>query len=310
MTMDQLWDRQAAYNSQVKAIKPNQDWLSIYVLGLLSECDELLNETQWKQHRKPTLSSRPVELVNVALELADITKYVISLWQQFGFSVNDMLHYTTTKSAIVEQRLKQEFENLQPGQPVLVVDLDGTVANFVAGIFKHFSHQGLNEIKSWDKVSSLALDIELALSYVEYQTQRHIFEASGGYGVLPSFEDGVALMQRARLQGAYIVVVTARPKSFKRIWYDTWLWLEHWNIVPDQLLILDDYDRINWIQDYLNLGHPVVLLEDNPSIVARIKGLCPVVVRAHGYNTNTEGLPNVIRTDNFGSVDLEALWTT
>lgn len=309
--MLKIWTEQQEHNERVQGIvcQSSQEWVVTFILGLISECDELLRAMQWKQHRKPygtdlTRSDKR----NIAEELADVTKYVLCLWQQFGFDLADFLSFVDAKGELVAQLLRQEFEEPPPGTPILITDLDGTIANFRQGFIQWaLDHDWLLGAPTVDH-GTLQMDVELGVSYPQYHAWKRQFESSGGYYHLPAFADGISMIRAAQQLGAYIIAVTARPPDLKRVWYDTWWWLKKMEIQPNQLLFHDS-ERVLVLSQYIKeeLAHPVLVLEDDPSLVTRIAPICPVVCRSASYNEFVRGMDNVIWTDNFDSVDILGL---
>ncbi len=266
-----------------------------------------------KHHRKPFRPKKQQDRERIAIELADITKYVLSLWQHLGFTVEDLLAYVDIKNAIMEQRYRQEFEPLPTDRPVLVTDLDGTLANFRCGMVGWLQSHGHQRV---DPETSYQIDVDLDVSYPEYWRMKRDFEMAGGYRSLAAYEDAVDFVRRAQAAGVYLVAVTARPKEVGNIWYDSWLWLRQHGIVPDQLLLMDDSERVLYIESMSEAatnrersGKPnnIILLEDHPALAGRAGRVCNVILRAHPYNLGHDKHA-IMRVDDFSVLDPLKLW--
>lgn len=266
-------------------------------MGLSSESDELLRELNWKHHRK---KDKVFNRENVALELADMTKYILCLWQHFGFTLDEMLEYTHLKSEAMEQMQRQEFDQLQSEPvPTLVSDIDGTLANYRDGFLRWCIDQGILPEGSVDSEETLHVDIDLALPYEKYRAAKDRFEVEGGYRYLEAYRDGIDLIRSALTEGWRVIVLTARPTHYKRVWVDTWSWLKHWEIQPNYLLMAD-INRVIVIAHILGEGTcPVILLEDNPEIALRSKDIVPTVVRAKPYNECLMEKDGILRVEKF-----------
>jgi hypothetical protein len=299
-----VWEKQRQYNFTVRREVIGNDWLSTYVLGLISECDELLAEAQWKAHRSPTVRAATMfDTHNVALELSDVTKYIFTLWDWFGFTEEDMLQYVDLKTDMVERRFRMERSKPEPGQLVIVTDLDGSIANFVAGL-AHYLGIDIKDMPD-AKFQTASMDIHLDMDYIKYNQQKKEFEAGGGYANLPPYEDGVQFIQDAiHDHDAYLAVVTARPRSIKGVWYDTVEWLDKHQLSPNKL-IFGESERVLYLAETLRTN-PVILIDDDPIMISRAKNLCPVIVRPHSYNAGIAGR-TVWKTNNFTSLNLEEL---
>lgn len=297
-----VWDTQAAYDKQIRArnLASTSEWTTTLLLGLVSECDEVLREINWKRHRQ---QFRQVNKENLAEELADLSKYVMALWQLWDFTLEDALEAIQLKSQIMEQRLHQEFHPPQPPQPILIVDLDGTIANYHDSFLIWCEYEGyLAEGTHKSMQFGLRPDGDLLVAYPEYRRWCDEFEGSGGYRNICPYYDGVNLVRAARTQGAYIVVTTARPvNTFKRIWHDTWSWLREFGIVPDQLLFEEDRSLFAGM---FSDKQPVAALEDNPQNAARLaRSGATVWLRAQPYNEGISWhLPNIHRVKSYDEV--------
>jgi NTP pyrophosphatase (non-canonical NTP hydrolase) len=308
--LSDIWDGQLAYNDRVKELVKEKDWVTNYVLGLHSETDELLREIDWKHHRKPDAFPRSPNQENVAMELADITKYALCLWQHFNFSMEEMLYFVQVKNEIMAQRLNQEFLPPPEGVPVLITDLDGTLADFRTALVDNMKKLGCLPNARTDTRETMSIDTDLGITYPAYLENKRFFEEHGGYRNLPAYEDGLELVRQASEAGVYVVAVTARPTALKRVWYDTWMWLRENGLRPDQLL-MGENERVLVVNKLAKRsGCPVVLLEDDPVLAQRASSFCHVVLRAHPYNVGLEGKEWITRTKDFTSLSLQNLWET
>src|SRR5687768_14853795 len=86
----EMWDKQRTYNRKVFAHQNRRsaEWMETYLLGLMSEVGELLTAMRWKKHRLNTVDEFGPGTLE---ELADITKYVISMWQLMGVNPEEMV---------------------------------------------------------------------------------------------------------------------------------------------------------------------------------------------------------------------------
>lgn len=274
--LQDLWEQQDRYNQTVKSVQTEiVNWGETYILGVMTELKEILDEMKWKRHQRR--SRAPVNRDNMADELADITKYVLSLWLEFGFSLEEVLQRTVAKGNLLQYRLAREF--FPPmNQKVILTDLDGTVADFRAGFSAWMKVQ--------DSVHSLSMDLDNNIPFGLYEELKNQFEREGGYGALPEYPDAVALLKNEKSKGAFLFVSTARPsEQFKRVPNDTMGWLEQRGIVPDSILFGRDERVIALLG--LRGTNQVVLLEDDATLAMRAanSGIF-VYLRDQPYNRN------------------------
>ena len=127
-----LWERQKAYNNRVKGVqdRTNGEWMETYILGMVSELGDLLEEMTWKKHR---VDYRSDFGPNVGEELADLTKYLLSMWELMGYGPWEIISACHDKSEILEFKFNQEHREPEVEEKILLVDLDGVVADFRGG---------------------------------------------------------------------------------------------------------------------------------------------------------------------------------
>lgn len=299
-----LWVRQKAFNDRLKIYKPasKEYWAKQYLLGIASEIGEVLREIVWKDHRKQT---HVMDRHNLGSELADLFKYTLCLFQLYDFSLEEMLQVISDKTDEVEQRRKNEFSlPADNGQLIVISDMDGTLCDwrksFVQFLTSHIQDPYFAPV---DEYRSLSIETELGISYDLYLAAKNKFEMEGGYLSLLPFVTSLKTLQDLFLQGAAIYVYTARPQSkFSRIWMDSLKWLDAYGLgdVIRELRIGAD-ERISFACEMAEKGHPVVMLEDDPSLALRAANAGIIVfLKAYPYNNIATG-HNILRVDEYNS---------
>jgi phosphoglycolate phosphatase-like HAD superfamily hydrolase len=280
-----IWNEQEDYNRQVRARKPGsyEQWMEKYLLGVISEMNEVLDEINWKAHRQ----GRSLDRVNLARELADLTKYVISLWEWSGFTWDDMLFRVHEKSVELQQQWKQDFTFTIPeGATVVITDIDGTLADYRKGFLQWLAEYHIEDLPA-DNATTLMMEVDLGLSYPLYVKYKDEFEASGGYSVLPIYPDVAQTLQDLSISGVVILAYTARPaRTFSRIWNDSWTWFMK-NGVDTYIkeLRIGKEQRVAKACELQEAGHRVVLIDDEPDTAIRASSAgIPVLLRKQPYN--------------------------
>lgn len=305
-----LWAEQFRYNERIrsKSNHPNDKsfWAKQYILGLISELNEVLEEIDWKVHRKLTTDQ---DRHNLGRELADLTKYTWCLWELFHFTPDEMLNFIAEKNTELEQKYKQEFGigYLSPDVPVLIADIDGTLGDWRKA-FASFIKDQTGLILPPDAATSMAIETDLGVPYPHYVALKKHFESNGGYKLLEPYRDAVLFIHQAADQGWDIRCWTARPgKRYGRIWSDTREWLDAHDIgqfITE--LHLGGEERIYQAGILAAKGHRVILLEDDPTLALRAASTgLHVLLRNQPYNVGLQH-PNIIRVDNFNHIDLRA----
>jgi hypothetical protein len=254
-----VWDEQAEYNRTLKETEGSADpaeWTQTYLMGLVSEIDEVLRELHWKRHRKGT--GRVIES-NMGRELADLFKFVMSLWQTWGFEPEDLLSFVAEKNEVLEFQWHQDQDPAMPHKYTILLDMDGTVSDYRAGLTQYLqSEAGAKD----DRQVFYQMDLATGLDYEVYHHHKDIFEETGGYRTLPTYPDGVQALRRLKDQ-VNLCVVTARPKYLARSWADTYYWLKQHVRVPDRLWLAEG-ERLKYAKRLREQGYQVVCWEDAP----------------------------------------------
>lgn len=279
----EVFQQQIEYNNKIRAADEQtiEQWTEVYLIGLISEIDDILDVIRWKRHRK--LQDNKPDLINLGYDFADLTKYVFSLWELWRFSSDDVLDFVEQKSDILDELHRQEFEEIPTDRLIVITDLDGTLGDWRKTFMEWvFRIHGIKPVK--DKAMSMQIDSELAMRYDEYYQLKESFESTGQYRHILLYPDVHEFLHWLKDElDAYIIAHTARPwKQYYRIWGDTWEWIAKNSLPIDQLRIGSE-SRI-LLASKLG-GDNVLMLEDDPGLMLRAahSGI-KVVAREHPYN--------------------------
>jgi hypothetical protein len=212
-----------------------------YILYLMSECNDLLQQLDWKSHWK---TAKPIINSNVGIEIIDIQKYVWGLAKIWGIDGDEFNDIYDRKSLEVESKWRQEISllDLSHDDRVCVIDIDGVLTPypecFVDWVRKHY-----------DKTFSIEYS-DLA----KYEHFKHFYRDSGAKRTLPFIESSKKALELLNEDGYTIVLLTNRPYSvYKRIYrlktsgmtYDYIFWAEDKKI----LSIKDKCKGIKFVVD-------------------------------------------------------------
>jgi NTP pyrophosphatase (non-canonical NTP hydrolase) len=285
-----LWQEQAKFNHAVNELdykdRTDEELAQTYLLGIHSEADEVLRELNWKAHRKE--HKPPVNMTAMADHLADLTKYVWCLAQLVGMGPEDLIRAVSEKTDALWQVLGSEFSEPGPGQPVLVCDLDNTLARYTESVLAWFASKQYKVDETWFLKDTYRVREHIRVGSVEYYNLKLAWENEGGYASLPPYPDWTGAIKAMReVQGVYVVLATARPSRLsKRVWYDCWQWAKTYLGDVDRMLFCQE-QRAAYVLEYMDAGHPVVWLEDSPEYADDIaEHEIPAVYHAHAYNLN------------------------
>lgn len=279
---DEIFKQQKEYNENIRHSEDTkEEWTEKYLLGLVSEIDDILDSIRWKRHR--AVYEFEPDRINLGYDFADLTKYVLSLWELWGFKSIDVIDFVKNKNVILEELFRQEFEAIPTDRMIVITDLDGTLGDWRKTFMEWAFHtHGIRPAE--DGMKLLQIDSDLAMRYEDYYKLKEHFESSGQYRNIFIYPEVREFLHWLRdTFDAYIIAHTARPwQQYYRIWGDTWEWIAENGLPIDQLRIGSD-SRI-LLASKLG-GVNVLMLEDDPGLMLRAahSGI-RVVAREHPYN--------------------------
>lgn len=310
--MQEIYERQEKFNQDLRChiTKEPLEWQLTFVHGLQNEIAELLEHIDWHPGWKGVSKN---DNTAIGLEMADITKYIMCLWQSLGFTYWDMLRFIDHKSDMVEFRAKQKFSSPIRNKTVIFLDLDGTVADWRKGFLKFLRTTFIDntkqnppfalDVSDTDPSRTLCMDLDFGWPYSKYKYFKDHFEQKGGYATLPAFADAVLLLRfwAAFTTPPYVIACTARPVNIARIYYDTFRWLDNQSLVVDELHMVGD-ERVQLAVEAKERGNRVIMFEDNPELALRaVANDLHVVMRAFPYNASAVHY-NIHRTNDFSTL--------
>lgn len=249
--------------------------LNDLLLGLAKETGEM----QQRLHNGPhQLRAKPIDLPTVAHDAIDILKYVLAIAATAGV---DPILLTDTFWAVteaVDDRWRREQADLG-GERVLVVDIDGCLADFDTG-FNEWARGRHPE--DWPVGQML-------------EAAKQEFYASGGFARLGALPGAAAAMHTAKKLGMKIAIITARPKRrHANVETDTVGWLRRHDIPYD--LLVFDRDKAEAICEHILPATVVAAIEDRTKHAVEIAALdIPVIL----FNDEELADPRITSVDNW-----------
>jgi hypothetical protein len=228
----------------------------------------------------------------------------MSLWEVWGFTSDDMIDFCNDKTTILEKQLLQEFETMPTDRPILISDIDGTIGDWRSSFIK-WARSETTLFLFDDPGTSMLLDQDLSMRYVDYYDLKERFESEGGYRSIVPYPDAVhVILQLQEWFHAYLIVATARPvKTYHRIWGDTWIWLEAQGIKCDQLRMANETRIL--MASGLNQHSNVIMFEDDPGLILRAANSgIKVFARRQPYNESIKH-DNVVILDSYEDIPIE-----
>lgn len=300
LDMEDMWLRVHDFSSRVRDVADKDNWKSEYLMGAFRELSSLAALIPFgAPHRNPFNYEKPVDYAAIAEEAVDTMNYLVALMGQLGINRRVFRSAWESKMAVLEQRFYQEHTApVDSHRFLIMVDLDGVVADFRTGIRHWLSMQPEipEEIREGmrdnDICTTLHLDIELGIDPHLYRTLKARWEAARGYRHLKGFprtSDVFDVLTSAKNQfgdDLLVAFVTSRPEDPRNVWADTFEWIqENWSLHdsdPRFHLIFTKH-KSEWVKA---TGLEVLAcLEDEPNQVRRLaQGGSPVIMPVRGYN--------------------------
>lgn len=264
----QLWDLQKEFNDKFwstkggwpKDIKSRTEATKDFSLHLIREVSEVLGELQTKMHRVET---HAFDRENLLEELTDCTKFLLGMYQLWGFSYQDLEEEFKRKSSVVEQRFAQEqqFSKIK-SDPVVIVDIDGVLTDYPHCYYEwlgnnHFEGKNSHWVKTY--LETLPLRDREAL-----KTKYRQSGAKAKLKLVPGAREMLQILKRE----LKVVFLTNRPYAIhSRIYPDTLSWIQS-NGLP--------YDGILWARDkgleaIKHFGNIAFAIDDEPENIKNLK---------------------------------------
>jgi uncharacterized HAD superfamily protein len=248
------------------------------------ETDELVDEFNWKVHRKN--SGEPPVMSNVLEEWIDIFKYWLSIGQLCGFDPAEFLEEFHRKSDVVEQRYLQEHKIKIVGNKIIGVDIDGVLADYPRS-FVEFINERANLDVDPSTITSYNIYEQLPITAEEGRRLKHEYRESGQKKFIPVLPGAKKFLEWFKQNGYTIVLLTARPyDEYKRIFADTMYWLEQ-NNLPYHMILWDEDKGQRLVDEF---GDNVCyFIDDVPEYVSGVaqKGIESFLVN-RPYNAGSE----------------------
>ena len=292
-TLNKIWKEQKRFNNYFyKNIhkNPEQNTKEI-ILHLISECDELLREINWKLHRK-----RDTQIIrsNLIEEWIDIYKYWLTIGMFWGFTPQEFIDEFWRKSAVCQQRYQQEIELDIKNKKVCAIDIDGVLADYPKS-FLDFAVENFGV--SWQLESVPECFNKPSLLHSKIKDK---YRQSGTKQNIKVISGAQELLNTLKKKGFSIILLTARPyKKYKRIFADTLIWLNK-NKLKYDAIIWDENKNERVIKEF---PHLKFMIEDSYQQALRVANLGYKVFLLKGLlSKNSKPHKNIIEINSLKEI--------
>jgi len=230
--LEDIWDDQYEFNRLVLPCPPEemtpelrQWWHEKYTLLINKELMEVLDETEFKPHRK--ITGKKTVRSNLTEELVDVFKYFMCLCQVHGVTAEELMDEYHRKSNVVKQRFYQERVLKYDGK-IVGVDIDGVLADYPRS-FIEFVNEKTGNHYPWQNIREYNISdvlIKWGLNPDDAARLKHLYRDSGQKRFIPVIEGARQFLDELKYMGYTVVLLTSRPiNRYKRIFADTQYWL-------------------------------------------------------------------------------------
>jgi len=260
-------------------------WTKETILSIIKELTEVMDNLDWKLHRKKTDGSLILE--NLQEELIDNQKFLWNLMIIWKMSPEVVVEEYLKKSFVVEERWRCESSKLKP--QILIVDLDGVLCEY-PGSFTNWVKKHHPEIKRLSKADYP----------IEWENLKDEYRSTGGKLEAIPIKKSIQALKMFKEAGWSIVILTHRPVNrYKRIEYDTLKWLKDVGATFDKI-VWAAHEKTFYLKDGILKGE--VFIDDSPEIC---QAMSHVVKRT--YCTTNIQHPEITIVDDLMGVALKEL---
>lgn len=282
--------RKRTLNTECTSLEDRVAWTKEMALALSIEVSELVNETPWKPHRRERVVKQ-FDRDGLLEEGVDVFNYLLALLDVWNVTGKEFYDIWDDKLRVLNQRRKQEVINpLKAEDTVVMLDLDGCLADFRGGFKNYLQTQRRLDDDFFDPFASYKLDLDWTMSADDYRTLKQNFEDDAGYRSLPVYEGAKALVKAIEAAGHRIVFLTSR-KGPKRVYRDSLVWIQE-NLGPQDFALVMESNKAEWLS-----ACPAKVwrcLEDEPETIKRLLSQgYDVLVPRLPYNKDLKGVSYV-----------------
>jgi hypothetical protein len=274
------------------------EWNKEYILSLITEATEILNEIDWKMHTK-----KDSETINdnILEECIDVMKYLFGLIIINGFSVDDMYTKFIEKTEVVYAKFKQEelVDKMKKNKDskIVFVDIDGVLADYPNEFIKFVN-------KKLDKKYKTMPELKRSLEKIEFYKVKSEYRLSGikkEMGVLNRAKD---MLKKLKEKKYFVVLLTARPyKEYFRIYSDTLEWLKSNELYFDA--ILWDQEKEKYIMQHFNSDNVKFCIDDDIDNINKLyeNGFKSFLIKNELMFNNKDEMDSVIENKLNNNID-------
>jgi hypothetical protein len=267
-------------------VEQTEDLVKDYILHLIKEATELLDNFKWKMHHFNEKSHSHLNSDNQLEEIVDITKYLVGICNLLGFDSEDLSNRFVKKSILVQHRLKQDLLMKQiaeqPDVKIAAIDIDGVLNNYPFELVELAK-------KMFKKDVDLGFEVHRPnlsdlLPFEKLKALKHEYRSNGSKANLSAAEFASEFLRNLKELGYTIILVSSRPvKKYASIEHDTLKWLRDQDLAYDLLFWSDEKEE--FLLNRFSEDKLALFIDDDPLNCLKVKGSSANTKVVHKINS-------------------------
>lgn len=307
MEFETLYKKQKDFQEMIMStykISDKEKFIRDLIIHLNVETSEVLNEINWKMHRRELKTINRDKLLH---EMVDVIKYALSLPSSYGFSAKEIENVFMEKSIIVEKKFQQEIINkdFSEADKLIGIDIDGVLADYVETFYKYVKRNlkvkidyNYNEIKSLDLYKEFAKIFNVDEEKIK--ELKHKYRMSDEKKYMDFFEDSDRFIDALKGMGYRIILLSSRPiNDYPNMFYNTIYSLNRNKINFDGIYFSEEKEK-EILKRFSNIEF---FVEDNYENALKISKLGKkVFLLKRSYNKKNKIPENIIPVEDYGQI--------
>ena len=293
--LDEAFSRQKEYSDfffepEYLSTREKEEITKTFMLSLHAEASDLASSINLKNHRRHEVQ---VDKSKILYKSVDLFRYMIATLNLWGLTPEEFASACNDKDLFLHCRHRLSDASRRD-RPVVIFDVDDVIAHFRSefGVFLQDRYGIVSDPEDKQYYNSS----EMAKIGLESDSAFSSFIADGGFKRLIPADNVLQAMRILRDRGVWIQLLTARPQSNLKCYYDTFQWLEA-NEVPYDGLAFSP-EKYLWLtgQDFFADKKLLCAVDDSSKHASEYaKHGVRTVVPAMSYNTEISNLPLINR---------------
>lgn len=293
--LDDAFFRQKEYSDlffdpEFLTTREKEEITKTFMLSLHAEASDLVSSINLKNHRRHEVQ---VDKSKILYKSVDLFRYMIATLNLWGLSPQEFADACNDKDLFLHCRHRLS-DSSRGDRPVVIFDVDDVIAHF-RDEFGDFLFARYGIISDPDD-KQYYNSSEMAKIGLESDSAFSSFIADGGFKRLRAADNVLQAMRALKDRGIWIQLLTARPQSNLKCYYDTFQWLEA-NEVPYDGLAFSP-EKYLWLtgQDFFAEKKLLCAIDDSSKHASEYaKHGIRTVVPAMSYNSEITNLPLIER---------------